>query len=266
MKHHLWALACMFAALPLAAQPKLLINAQVDTRSASSGLAPEFRQLVAASPQAAWIGYSVPSQRGGNLGCDYVRDGGASAGVVHLEPPDNAVVLFRIEGNAVGRIRALSPYCEIDAGGLPVHWITDVRAGDSVALLATFALDVGPSGDGAVSALAVHADPAAAAALERFLTPEQPEWLRLRIVSRLGPRGPRGIDLLKRLISADSSQNVRRRAVSALTSVPEGAGIPVLIDLVKTSQDAAIRKQAMNLLQQSRDPRALEFFEEVLKR
>jgi len=262
MKLLLWVLA----ALPLAAQPKLLVNAQVDTRSAASGLAPEFRQLVAASSQPAWIGYNVPLQRGGNLGCDYVRDGGASAGVVHLEPPDNAVVLFRIEQNTVGRIRALSPFCEIDAGGLPVHWITDVKAGDSVALLATFALDVGPAGDGAVSALAVHADPAAGAALERFLTPEQPEWLRLRIVSRLGPRGPRGIDVLKRLISADSSQNVRRRAVSALTNVPEGAGIPVLIDLVKTSQDAAIRKQAMSSLQQSRDPRALAFFEEVLKR
>jgi hypothetical protein len=257
----LWALA----ALPLAAQPKLLVNAQVDTRSASSGLAPEFRGLVAASSQAAWIGYSVPSLGAGNLGCDYVRDGGASAGVVHLEPPDNTVVFFRIERNAVGRIRALSPYCEIDAGGLPVHWITDVRVGDSIALLATFAVDSGPAGDGAVSALAAHGDPAAGATLERFLTPEQPEWLRARIVSRLAPRGPRGIDVLKRLISSDSSENIRRRAVSALTSVPEGAGIPVLIELVKTARDAAIRKQAMNSLQQSRDPRALEFFEEVLK-
>jgi len=146
---------------------------------------------------------------------------------------------------------------------LPVHWITDVKASDSVALLATFALDSGPTGDGAVSALAVHGDSAAGATLDRFLTPEQPEWLRLRIVSRLAPRG---IDVLKRLISTDSSENVRRRAVSALTSVPEGAGIPFLIELVKTSQDSTIRKQAMNTLQQSRDPRALVFFEEVLKR
>ena len=261
MRKLLWA--WMLAALSLTAQPKLLVNAQVDRVSAASGLAGAFRALVAASPQAAWIGYNVPSLRSGNLGCDYVRDGGASAGVVHLEPPDNAVILFRIEGNAVGRIRALSPYCEIDAGNLPVHWITDVKAGESVALLATFALDSGPTGDGAVSALAVHGDPAAGTALDRFLTTEQPEWLRLRIVSRLAPRG---IDVLKRLISTDSSENVRRRAVSALTSVPEGAGIPVLIELVKTSQDAAIRKQAMNSLQQSRDPRALVFFEEVLKR
>jgi HEAT repeat protein len=262
----LWAPAWLFVALPLGAQPKLLVNAQVDTHSAASGLTDVFRGQVAASSQAAWIGYSIPALHGGNLGCDYVRDGGATAGVVHLELPDSAIILFRIERNAVGRIRALSPYCEIDAGGLPVHWIADVGAADSIALLATFAPDPGPVGDGAVSALAVHQDPAGGAALERLLAPDQPEWLRLRTVSRLASRGPGGLDVLKRLISADSSQNVRRRAVSALIGVAEGAGIPVLVELVKSAQDPAIRKQAMSSLQQSHDPRALAFFEEVLKR
>jgi hypothetical protein len=37
----------MAAALPLAAQPKLLINAKVDTRSAAAGLEREFRALLA---------------------------------------------------------------------------------------------------------------------------------------------------------------------------------------------------------------------------
>jgi HEAT repeat protein len=249
------------AALPLSAQPKLLLNAQVSTLSAAAGLTAEFRNLVAASPQPAWIGYSVPALRAANLGCEYVRDGGATAGVVHLEPAADAVILFRVENNSVGRIRALSPYCEIDAGNLPVHWITDAKPADSIALLATFITDLGSVGDGAVSALAAHGDPATGAALERLMAAEQPEWLRLRIVSRLAPRG---IDSLKRVIASDPSDNVRKRAVSALANVPDGAGIPVLIDLVRTAQDAVIRKQAMNSLQQSRDPRALGFFEEVL--
>ena len=52
------------AALSLAAQPKLLVNAQADTRSAASGLEPVVRTLSSAQPQPAWIGYTVPALRG----------------------------------------------------------------------------------------------------------------------------------------------------------------------------------------------------------
>jgi hypothetical protein len=48
--------------------------------------------------------------------------------------------------------------------------------------------------------------------------------------------------------------------------MPDGEGIPLLIQLVKTTKDADVRKQAMNSLQGSQDSRALSFFEEVLKK
>jgi hypothetical protein len=252
------------AALPLGAQPKLLVNAQVDTRSASAGLDQVFRNLPASLPasEAYWVGYNVPAVRNANLGCDYVRDGAGVQGVVHLEPPDQAVILLRVEAGTVGKIRALSPYCEIDAGGVPVHWLTDVKPADSVSLLATFTPDC-------IFAIAVHSDPAADTALERFVAPGQPQSLRLRTVSLLGSaRGRRGMELLTGLIagltSSDEDAQVRQRAVAALSSVAEGAGIPVLIQLAKTTKDAAVRKQAMNSLQQSRDPRAASFFEDIL--
>jgi hypothetical protein len=250
----LWLLA---AALPLGAQPKLLVNAQVDTRSAAAGLEQGIRSLPASA--AYWVGYSVPAVRTANLGCDYVRDGAGVQGVVHLEPPDQAVILLRVEAGAVGKIRALSPYCEIDAGGVPVHWLTDVKPADSIGFLSSFASD-------AVFAIAVHSDPAADTALERFVAPGQPQSLRLRTVSLLGSvRGRRGMDLLNGLIANDADAQVRQRAVSALSSLAEGAGIPVLIQLAKTTKDAAVRKQAMNSLQQSRDPRAVSFFEDILR-
>src|ERR1019366_4238641 len=95
------------------------------------------------------------------------------------------------------RIRTLSPDCEIDAGGLPLHWLSDVKPAESVALLDTFAAgrERGVSGlmDGALAAIAAHSDPAADAALERWLAPGQPESIRLRVVSWFGPmRGRRG--------------------------------------------------------------------------
>lgn len=134
------ALTLMALALPLAAPPKLLINAKPDTTSAAAGLDRVFQSLVGAQPQPAWIGYAVPLTRGYNLGCEYVSPGGWTApGVVHLEPPDHAVILFRAEGGAITRIRVLSPDCEIDAGGVPVHWLDDVRPAENSALLQTFA-------------------------------------------------------------------------------------------------------------------------------
>ena len=314
----------MAAALPLAAQPKLLIDAKVDTRSAAAGLEREFRTLLTAEPQPAWIGYTVPAAGGGQLGCELV------SGVIHLEPPSHVVVLYRVEANAVSRIRALSPDCEIDAGGAPMHWLTDVQPAESVALLVTFVPQRDVRNDGVLKAIALHAGPAADAAREKLVAPDQPESLRQRTVPWFGSaRGRRGFEVLKNLIANDPSEavreraisalavskepeaadllvstarsdrnprlraqaiaalgrnsgpktvavireviekdpdaQVRRRAVSALHALPDGEGIPLLIEVVKTTQNADVRKQAMSSLGQSRDPRALAYFEDVLK-
>ena len=254
-------------ALTLAAQPKLLVDAKLDTQSAAAGLEPVFRALVAAQPQPAWIGYTVPAVRTYSLGCEFVnRDNGPGAGVMHLEPPDHAVILFRVEGNAVERIRTLSPDCEIDAGGLPFHWIADVQPGQSVALLAGLVSERQPPGLSAMGAIAVHSGAEADAALERFLAVGQPEALRLRAVSLIGStRGRRGIETLKNLIAGDPDERVRQRAVSALGGSQEPEAVDLLIELVKTTKSAEIRKRAMQALESKRDPRALAFFEEVLR-
>jgi hypothetical protein len=259
VRRAVWLLATV---LPAVAQPKLLINAQVDTRSAGGGLEVVFRGLLAAQPQPAWIGYTVPSIRSYNLGCEYVSPGGRTApGVVHLEPPDQAVILFRIVSGAVDRIRALSPDCEIDAAGVPVHWLTDVRPADSVALLATFDMNQ------ALTAIAMHADPAADAALERFVAAGQPETARWRAAFWLGAaRGQRGLDIVKELLAKDASEPLRRQAISGLAANRQPAALDLLISIARTDRDPQIRKQAFNAIGRSRDPRAQAFLEDVLKR
>ncbi len=240
----------MAAALPLAAQPKLLTNAKVDTRSAAGGLEHEFRQLTAAQPQPSWIAWTVPSVRGHNMGCDYVRgESGSAPGVVHLEPPDHVVILFRVEANAVDRIRALSPDCEIDAGGVAVHWLTDVPPAQSVALLATFVPQRDLDGNGAVSAIGMHADPAADTALERFVAPDQPEWLRQRAAGAIGSaRGHHGLEVLKNLIANDPSENVRQRAISGLSSSKEPEALDLLVEIARSDRNPRMRSQAISAL------------------
>ncbi len=79
-----------------------------------------------------------------------------------------------------------------------------------------------------------------------------------------GGRNPKILDTLRAAID-DPDATVQRRAISTLNSLPDGEGIPLLIQVIKTTKDAQVRKEAMNALQASRDPRALNFFEDVLK-
>lgn len=66
-------------------------------------------------------------------------------------------------------------------------------------------------------------------------------------------------------LANDPETEVKKKAVFALTQMPEGQGVPLLIQVARTNGNPAVRKQAMFWLGQSKDPRALAFIEEVLK-
>lgn len=260
------AILLLAAALPLAAQPKQLINAQVDTRSAASGLEGQFRTLLTTQPQPAWIGYSVPSVRGFNLGCDYVRDGFNQPGVVHLEPPDHAVILFRVESNALNRIRTLSPDCEIDAGNVPVHWLTDVQPAQSIALLVSLMPQRDRLGESPLGAIAQHSDPAADQALERFLGTDQPETVRLRVISWMGSsRGRHGFEVLKKLIASDPDEKVRERAVSALSNSREPEALDLMISIARGDSNPRLREQAISALSRKPSPQVVSTLSKVIE-
>jgi HEAT repeat protein len=57
---------------------------------------------------------------------------------------------------------------------------------------------------------------------------------------------------------------VKKQAVFALSQLPKDEGIPLLIQVARKNNNPVVRKQAMFWLGQSNDPRALQFFEEVL--
>ncbi|MGH9409341.1 MAG: HEAT repeat domain-containing protein [Vicinamibacterales bacterium] len=65
-------------------------------------------------------------------------------------------------------------------------------------------------------------------------------------------------------IDNDPDTDVKKRAVFALSQLPKDQGVPLLIQVAKTNKNPAVRKQAMFWLGQTKDPRALDFFAEVL--
>jgi HEAT repeat protein len=72
--------------------------------------------------------------------------------------------------------------------------------------------------------------------------------------------------VIKAALDQDPEVEVKKKAVFALSQLPKEEGVPLLIGLARTHRSPEVRKQAMFWLGQSGDPRALSFFEEVLKR
>ncbi len=62
----------------------------------------------------------------------------------------------------------------------------------------------------------------------------------------------------------DEEQDIRDAAVFALSQRPSDEGVPVLMELARTANEAKTRTSAMFWLAQSEDGRVLAFFEEIL--
>jgi HEAT repeats len=78
--------------------------------------------------------------------------------------------------------------------------------------------------------------------------------------------GQRIPETIKDAVDDDPNVEVKEQAVFALSQLPRDRGIPLLIEIARSAdRHPSVRRAAMFWLGQSGDPRALEFFEEVLK-
>jgi hypothetical protein len=84
-------------------------------------------------------------------------------------------------------------------------------------------------------------------------------WLAQRAAKQAVPA-------IENALKSDPEVRVKEQAVFALSQLPKDQGVPLLIQVARTNNNPAVRKKAMFWLGQSQDPRALEFFEEVLGR
>jgi HEAT repeat protein len=264
--------------------PAHLVNARVETRTAAAGLEPAFRALESAQPEPAWIGYAVPAVPGRHemccgsyreddvSGCGRCRLEGETQGgftmnhdareSVKLEALSQALVLFRIAGEKVEKIRVFSSDCELDAGGRTVYWLAGVKPEESVRLLASLVAGQKAEGtdddndawrltDGALAAIAVHGDPAADTVLDQFVAAGEPERLREKAAFWLGvERGRRGFEVLDRLVRSDPSDHFREKAVFAVFVSHEPKAADTLIDVARNDPSGHVRGQALFWLAQ----------------
>ena len=183
-----------------------------------------------------------------------------AAGVIQLERADRFVVLVRVVAREVERIRVFSDDCELDAGGRTITWLQNVRPADSIALLESLVTaDRRPDrvADGGITALALHADPAADASLERLVAVNQPEAQRRKVTFWLGnARGARGLATLKRVLADDPSVEVQKSAVFGVSQSREAGAFDTLAALTTGHATPRIRGEAVFWIAQKDDARA----------
>jgi hypothetical protein len=315
------AIAALLLGVRLAAaQPPTIVNTTLTTRTIGASLDRELAAAVAATTDATWFAWSVPSSDTGRGPCcwsgsddEYLRCGcqleegraartsgtagatgaageagtastagsagvaaapGARPGPVRLEGSRRLVVLARVENRAIQKFAAYSADCDLDAGGRPVVWLEGVKPSDSVAYLATSVNDtaaVQSSGrtsrivDTQLLALSLHADPGAIPALIQLAKAAPVAHVRSQSLFWLAQRaGAKVLSTITGAIENDPDTEVKVRAVFALSQLPKDESVPLLIGLARANKNPQVRKQAMFWLGQSKDPRALAFFEEIL--
>jgi hypothetical protein len=264
------AAACVLAAAPAFAQAPSVVNGTFDTRAVTQSLDREMAAIMSRVSGPAWIGYAVPvHNRNGEAGC-WTNDGvtrGTRVGPLKLEGSDTIFILYRIVERSVQRIRVASPECPLDTSGLTLYWLTGVRPADSIESLA--ALATGDASrrlaNSATMAIALHADALATDRLISLARTAKTSDLRGAALFWVAQRaGDKAAGTLTDALD-DPETEVRKKAVFALSQLPKDEGVPKLIEVARSHRDREVRRQAMFWLGQSRDPRALAFFEQVLR-
>ncbi len=276
-------------------QEARLVNAQTQTHTVATGLKQEFQALVKNQVEPAWIGYAVAIVEGNHhICCSSSEDRHKPASLRHArcklegrdegmnfntngdddgrESPDRVLVLFRAADKTIGKIRVFTDDCELDAGGLTVHWLSEVKPKESIKLLASFV--EGPENskagrrisESAIAAIALHADVAADDALAKFVEPNHPEEARKHTAFWLGNlRGQKGYEVLRRLVREDPSDKVREHCTFALhvSRVPQA--VNAMIEAAREDKSAHVRGQALFWLSQKAGEKAAQAISDAVE-
>ena len=269
-------------------QATRITNARLRSDAASGGLASTINRLLRASPARIWAAWDVPMVGRRHMCCFGTIDAAEKSpcgGRCYLESEnrnsgffdsdagdcidhdtgDRLLLFARLEAGKLTRLRTFSQDCALEAEGATVVWLTGVSAAESVAFLEPLVAesDLGRkpgkhSGEPALSAIAMHEDAAADAALQRLVAPGQPDRLRQQAAFWLGnARGRAGYLILKGLAQKDSSDDLRRHVTFALSQSPEGEAVDTLIGMARNDPSSRVRSQALFWLAQKAGRKAV---------
>ncbi|MDX2149342.1 MAG: HEAT repeat domain-containing protein [Bryobacteraceae bacterium] len=259
------------------AQPQLQ-NARVETAASAGSFRATYEATVAAQRDPAWLGFAVEArpQQGTVccwtnqcMGCglegraDFRQVAPPPAGPVRLEGSRRRFVLIRALEGRVDKVRVFGEECPLDAGGLRFVWLGEAKPLEVLPLLETYIREGREEGLHVLSQLA---DPAATELLIQTARNDARGNLRSKALFWLAQQAAqKAAGVIQSAVENDPDTQVRRQAVFALSQLPREQAVPMLIDVAKTSSHREARRQAVFWLGQSKDARALNFIESLLR-
>lgn len=188
---------------------------------------------------------------------DRITNDAIAAIAMHREPAADAAL-----------DRLIAPEKPVAVRKQVTFWLGNARGARGLSVLSRI-LDSDPSTDvrkGAVFGVSQSDVPAASDTLLNAARNNPAPAVRGEAIFWLGQKaGAKAAATISDSIDKDPETEVKKRAVFALSQLPKDEGVPLLIEVARTNKNREVRKQAMFWLAQSKDPRAIDFFAEILK-
>ena len=113
----------------------------------------------------------------------------------------------------------------------------------------------------------INSDPAAIDELLKMAHSDASPQVRGQAIFGLAQKaGKKASASITAALENDPDMQVKKKAVFALSQLPQDEGVPQLMHVADSNSNPAIRKEAIFWLGQSKDPRALQYLEAILKR
>ena len=115
--------------------------------------------------------------------------------------------------------------------------------------------------------LSINSDPAAIDELLKMAHSDVSPQVRGQAIFWLAQKaGKKAGASITAAIENDPDMQVKKKAVFALSQLPQEEAVPQLMHVADSNSNPVVRKEAIFWLGQSKDPRALEYLEGILKR
>jgi HEAT repeat protein len=289
MKHALLTLILAVSALGISAQQPKTVNTQLHVGSVGPGLSATVTRFQQSSGPL-WVGYQVQALPRTHLsacsswtGSSQVEDGCCneyrledSTDNLNTSEQKDAVnpvvyILLRIDHGAVAKVRLAPAGCTLNAGGLPLEWLTDVQPEDSIAFLGQIATKHADEKhdkllDESLVALSMHATSRATQVLVSLAAPPNGAYLREKAAFWLGAqRGHEGYVALQQLVGKEQDPKLREKLAFDLSINNDPAAIDELITMAKLDSDSGVRGQALFWLAQKAGKQAIGALRESME-
>jgi HEAT repeat protein len=281
MKNTLLALILAASEFGILAQQPKAVNTQFHAGPVGSGLSATVARFQQ-SNGPLWVGYQVQALPRTHLsacsswtGSSQMEDGCCneyrleeSTDNLNTSDQKDAVnpvvyILLRIDHGVIGKVRLAPAGCTLNAGGLPMEWLTDVQPEDSVIFLGQIAGKHADERhdkllDESLVAVSMHATPKATEVLASLAASPNSAHLREKAAFWLGAqRGHDGFVAIQQLVQKEQDPKLREKLAFDLSINSDPGATDELISMAKSDSDSGVRGQALFWLAQKAGKKAI---------